>query len=1474
MTTIPARRYIASGAERLIVPRLSGVPFAEEIDYDDLWVKRHWREFDVKNPGEVKYMMYELVQRDVGQVEPVHFYKAIRMIRVTRVPRYLRQAGGSIDSLFDQQRDVLAALRQEDVLFLSVIAKAPDLPLIFSYGVQATGATPEEARAMADRSYAVLSGQLDGTYQQLEYKPLTLEEAERLVRYQHEWNHLAMARGRPKPTGGSSSLGGILDGNRTDVEQTANQLESFIRGMGQSSFILELLTVPVAPVELTRAWRNLVQTLSDVRSDTDGARAVTAGISIPAGFGLGHGEGASQSHSAADSLAHGLADTESASFQESYSETASQSQTAGATVGESIAQTHGITDSIAVTHGASLSEGITAGVSHGQTVNEGVSTGVTEGQSVTHGLTAGVSEGQSVSEGASISESLTRGVSLTEGITRGQSLSESMGISQSVTMGESLSHGQSLSESMGVSEGVSQGASVSQSVGESASASVGQTRTVTSGESVSAGTTEGFSLGQGLNRGLSGSRTWTEGISRSLAESLSQTFGLSDALGDTIGDGKSIGESYDFGLRAGSVSAGATSSETDSSNRSSVNTDTISSSLTGGGSRTTGLSSSLAEALSESFGLSEEFGRNWGRNLTVGGSVSQSDGATATQGVSASRSAGVSESASVSRGVNQTVGMSESVTASQSIAQSQAQSRGVGFTTSEAASQAFGQTEAVAQAVGRTATIGQSAAQSLAQSQTAGATASQSLSQSQTAGLSASQSLSQSQTAGVSTAQSVGQSVSQSQSQSISRSQSLSETHGQSVGVSQAAGVAAGTTASMQRGMTDAYVAGMTRQAQTSGSLGLIPSVGISISRQTRDEAKRILGDILEAQVKRYVEGIESGAFFYQMALLCEDRETLARASGLLKSAFWGPGDQGRLPQPFHVVDTFDPDEAERILTHMRAFSSYRRREPRTEYVEPHLYSTYITPGEGAAFTHPPTAEASGLLAVHDSMPVFAMPSDRGGRDIHLGYVVNGERAIVSDNHFGLDLSELTHTLVAGSTGSGKTTTVLRLLSEAVQAKYQVRQRQNPNDPSSPIVTREIPAGALCLDWQKNMRALAQKVPEDRFRFFSVAKPALGEFKWNPLAIPHEDISPVEWADTVADLVMISYGLGEFGRSIIWEHINDLYSANRLEPYVLREPQADAMGVITRPGISLPAVDRDSLPEGAIQIGPNGEEYANVYTCPELSRLVGFGELAVSIMARIEQLSSPDAGRMFGTEIRNRYQSVWRRMQYFAPGGPLSRMMTRDVSLEERSCLTVTDIVDPDRGLVTVIEADGLGLDNRRLILGAVFMAVWRYGQAIGEGAFNNGGMGPGTFICLEEAHELFGSRGDNEDRETVATRTALWESIYRRSRQVGLRLIACVQNPGDIPAAIYSNSSTVLVHTLYDSADRKVIADLMNWNTQFDHRREMRYLGEMPRGWCIARLASKESYLEAAPVHFVTDPANLADVTDMDLLALAQQHR
>lgn len=1403
----------------LLVPQSSAAPLSgAEVDYDELDIVRSWRTYEPSAPSQVRYFCYELTQVRPGENAET-FFKAVRMIRLTRVPRYLRNSGQSGGGeVFGAMRDVLVGLREKRVLFLNMIAKSPQLPLVFSYGVQATGDTLEEACSKADDAYAALSSSLDGTYQQLEYQPLSLSEGEHLARYQAEWNQIAMARGRPVSQGIALGSSAVLDGNRTDVENTNNQLEAFIRGMGDRSFMLNLITAPLSPEDMSAAWRNITKELSKARSDQQGSRGVSAGIALPLGTGMSMGD--------SSGITHGLTGT----------------QGTGSSDGLNAAQTEGL--SYTHTAGTNASVSDTATVSESHSVADSHAVATAQGQSVT------ASQSQTLTDGASRSDSASVGTSLSEGVTQG--VSNAMQQGQSTNQGVSYSEGVSATSTQGVtaseSASSSQGVSVGQSVSQSQGASTTQSQGISQGASLSNGTTAGQNWSQSAGQSVNAGQTMTNGFNQSLSESLSQAWNMNfgsnqgSSLGSNWGDsGQLNGGLLGFGSAVGE-SSGSSQGTNEGTNRGQGVTHT------GGGSNTQGISNSLANTLGQTFNLGESLGGSLANSQTATNSVGQTLGQSVGQSLSATQSQSATQSASVGH----TVGSSLSQSQSAGVSQSAGMTQGVG--------------------------------QSIAQTQGASLASSQGLGQSAGAGQSLGQSQALANAQGLSQGQSLTQSVSDGRTVSNGYTQGLSHGVTQGVSASDAKGISASSTAgastamSSQQALSDAYMVAASRSATTTGSLGVVPNIGAQINKATFNEGKRIVGDILEAQMKRYLDGIEGGGMLYQMSLVCPDRDTLLGASSLLKASFWGAGgDSKRLPSPFHTTIIEDPEEARRVLTHAAAFSSYLKREPSMHVIEPHMYSTFITTGEASTFCHPPTAEAIGLMANTDSMPVLAMPANREARDMYVGHIVNGERGRVSDQRFGVDLSELTHILIQGTTGSGKTTTMMRLLEQATRLAKTVVTTPTP---SNPVVTsREVPAGVLALDWMQNFRDLANVVPADRFQLFSVASPELGAFRFNPLAVPHPSMDPAQWLGAQSDQLSASFGLGEFGRSLLSESLDELYRANRLRPYELRPARlaADGSGVVEAPAIILPAISRDDLPAGGVGFNEHGEEVANVYTCSDLSRLVGLPEVATIIARRISESSTQDAGRLQGTDIRNRLQSVWRRLQYYAPGGPGYQMVAADPSLSERECMGVTDLIDPDRGLVTVIETDGLDLENRRVVLGSVILAVYRYGLHAGKGAFDHGGKGPGTFVVLEEAHELFGEAADGEDRQSATMRAHLYESLFRRARATGLRLVAMTQNCGYVPTAITSMTTTVFAHRTYDDEDRKRLASLFGWERTSlggGHLREFRYMTEIPKGYCVVRLDAQESYLESAPIQILVDPPALSPVTDEQLAALAAARR
>jgi len=152
-------------------------------------------------------------------------------------------------------------------------------------------------------------------------------------------------------------------------------------------------------------------------------------------------------------------------------------------------------------------------------------------------------------------------------------------------------------------------------------------------------------------------------------------------------------------------------------------------------------------------------------------------------------------------------------------------------------------------------------------------------------------------------------------------------------------------------------------------------------------------------------------------------------------------------------------------------------------------------------------------------------PEDCSG-DYYLGTVVGGRRKY----GFMLRDEELSsNILVAGRIGTGKTTTVKRLLLEWAK-------RGKP---------------AIVFDWKGDYVDLKHLNPCGEYSYIWIFNPAEGTFKFNPLRIPEtrNPIRPITWIETFVDMFIHSFGLRESSASILLTCLLELYRENGIEPY-------------------------------------------------------------------------------------------------------------------------------------------------------------------------------------------------------------------------------------------------------------------------------------------------------------------------------------
>lgn len=650
------------------------VPAARPVDVpgDHVSILDCWVETE-PDRDTVRYLMYRLrLTLETG--EAFEFVKAIRMLRVLRVPYQLRE----LRTLMDIHHDVLTGLWSSGVNFLSLVAnilQPQPLGLIHCYGVQASGDRPEEARVAADAQYAALVAALQGSYRQLHFGPLDKDEADQLLRLMARLPKVLALRGIPqaRKAAAQSTESAISGGPANPAME--EQVEEFVRGMIGHEFLFLVLCSPVATSDLDRWLHQVSKEESRWASQREGTKSVSAGLSMPMMLlgNVGTVQGLSRGIGHTDTEARSVAHTE----------------------GHSVTDTVGHSESVSRSHAVGESEqlGWQRSVGHSQGISEAIqhsrSQTLSESQTVTH--SESVSHARSVGETHAVSTGVTESAQHTRSTSRSEA--------ESVQVSEGQAHTRGVAESTVHTEG--EAASVQRGVAQSRQHAVahGEQTGVTAGTSRAVGRTQGDSAGVSVDGGavvIRGGGNWSRSASQSVTEtgSYSQSYGRSQQVTDTVGEQYSLstGETHSRSVSRGvQQSESVTRSEQVSHGRSVGITEgeSVSRGVARSQSETHGVSVQETVAVTQGRSVGHTVGRSTSEGVAVtqgrNAQVSESQGVSASRGLSVVESLGVSRAVSQSRSVGhsiaETVGLSrgqaESVTLGRSLSESQALSGGL-----------------------------------------------------------------------------------------------------------------------------------------------------------------------------------------------------------------------------------------------------------------------------------------------------------------------------------------------------------------------------------------------------------------------------------------------------------------------------------------------------------------------------------------------------------------------------------------------------------------------------------------------------------------------------------------------------------------------------------------------------------------------------------------------------------------------------
>lgn len=1076
-------------------------PSRDYMPEDDFRIIQSWAEYDEsssKTPEErcLEYLCYELEVMNPDTGERTHFYKAIKMARVIRLPANAKQS----TAFMDMQEQVLSGVHEQNYNFITIIAnviRPVALGLLYLYGVQGVSTNLDEAKAKAHSDFLGFIGMMQGTFRVLELRCVQAQETEWLREKMYNMDYLTVVRGIPKASKAGEDMGNRGMGGTNLNPDSQGTLEEMITGMADYEYVIEILSTPVYMDTLMGWQRRSQKEMTDWYGQLQGTKSLSLNLSIPMMYmaNASQSQGWSKAYTDASTVNYSQGENFSTSQGQSVGESLSQSfgQTVGHTEGQSLTNSvsQGVTHSSGVSFGQSF--GQTHGISTGQTygTNMGANVGHTDGSS--SGLNISESNGTSSGVNANISSGVSNGISANTGqsYTQGVNSSESVGHNQGSSY--NLSHGQNVSQSHNISQSQNIGYNQSESVNIGNTASYGQS----SSQSLSRGINSSYSSGQsygvnssnsvgvshGTNVSVGSNQSYTSGDNRSVSVHVG-----TEALGFNVGGGTSeshsTGSSFSQG-ESNSVSSSSSSGQSWGSNFSNSVGSSVTSGSTYGQSTTLGESIGYGQShgISQSYGASESYGTSTGESLSQGWGVNQSD--------SYSKSFGNSVSVGQTQSLGQTYGTSQSQSLGQNYGVNSSNSLGQNYGLS--ASDNYGQS------------VGVSSSSNVGESYS----------------VSSSQNVSQSQS--VSESQTLGQSLGQSLSNSVS--QSASTGYGQTIGSSES--VSNGNSYSTSNGSSKGSSNGTTGTSTTgtSSSMGLGPSIGYSKSYQWLDQGVKDLLELLEYQNERIKKALRGqGAFYTYVYIACPSLDALSTAQAVAKSTWQN---EYAMIQPIQILDLTE-HEQKHLLYHFAAFSADVTKED-VYGVEEYKYCTVLLPEEFVAYTHLPRISEGGVFSIIQDIPKFSVPSMLKG-EIYMGTILNSERFTFKNGYrtqfdYRIDEAGLMHGFFTGASRSGKTVAAMRFIAELSRVRRKKTGKR---------------LRIVAMDPKQDWRTLGRFVEPERFNFYSLGNVNFRPVKINPWKVP-KGVWPQTWIDGVIDIYCRAYGLLERGKQMIGDVVFSLY---------------------------------------------------------------------------------------------------------------------------------------------------------------------------------------------------------------------------------------------------------------------------------------------------------------------------------------------
>lgn len=543
---------------------------------------------------------------------------------------------------------------------------------------------------------------------------------------------------------------------------------------------------------------------------------------------------------------------------------------------------------------------------------------------------------------------------------------------------------------------------------------------------------------------------------------------------------------------------------------------------------------------------------------------------------------------------------------------------------------------------------------------------------------------------------------------------------------------------------------------------------GTSLQRQVSYENISYSAEQLEEMARRHLArlrvGRSLGGWRVSIGLAAKSEEGLDIGAHALIGAL--RGDDSWLEPPRLV--RVDPASVHNALSTIRAFGEVLLQTPPHPLIPGGEHpSTVLSSIELAHWLRPPARELPGIRMRHPVHFARALPPASQADDIVLGPLEYWGR--VSEKGEDNEKVEVRlpragfcqHTMIAGTTGAGKTTTVRSIL-------WQLATGTNP----IPFLVLE-PAKDEYLDLFESLKSAGYN-PLRLNVGSTVDTEWERPLRFNPLAIPTGLIAG-QHVEQIKILLRASFSMQESLPQILERVISETYAHFGLD--------SEGMG---------------------------RQFHGDAGKGPNLQDLVFIGP-AAGKRSRIERVV---AG--FGYEPRvqqNFVAALTVRLESFGIGLKHSVFMQGDLDFKEvlkrPTFINISGIPEPD---------------VRRFLAAALFIRLYGERIAQPTHARAGARVALKHLLVLEEAHHFIRkAEGNGPSVELHRETNTLLANAFAELRSFGQGILVADQAPGDLDAAVLRNTNTKLCHGLFHEADCQAMADSMGLDA--GQRTELRRL-------------------------------------------------